>query len=155
MPFGIQVKNTILSLFLSSRLKAAPTVHRMRFANLVVSVSFAQAVPKFQLDCKKINLLSDRASKSTLGEKWWRSEMVEAGRFPTSMSIGLPGRLFIPIPRSTKVLNEAFRRVAVSPRHRVVPPTVSLRGWFDHNSLGQRKLWQPIVDPGNSCKNEG
>jgi len=56
-------------------------------------------VPKFQLDWKKINLLSDRTRKSKLGEKWWRSEMVGAERFPTSMSIGLPGRLFIPIPR--------------------------------------------------------
>ena len=77
MPFGIKVKNSRLYHFHSSRLpfdklrtgKAAPTVHSMRFANLVVSVSFAQAVPKFQLDCKKINLLSDRTRKSKLGGK--------------------------------------------------------------------------------------
>jgi len=79
MPFGIQVKNTILYHFHSSRLKAAPTIHSMHFVNLVVCVSFAQAVPKFQRDCKKINLLSDRTRKSKLGEKWWRSEMVGAG----------------------------------------------------------------------------
>ena len=133
MPFGIQVKNTILYHFHSSRLKAAPTIHSMHFVNLVVCVSFAQAVPKFQRDCKKINLLSDRTRKSKLGEKWWRSEMVGAGRFPTSMSIGLPGRLFIPTQPFTKVLNEAF--------HRVMPSTDSLRRWFDHNFLAQRKLW--------------
>jgi hypothetical protein len=43
------------------------------------SIIAAQAVPKFQLGCKKIRLLSDRTSKSKLEEKWWRSEMVEAG----------------------------------------------------------------------------
>ena len=53
MPFGIQVKNTILYHFHSSRLKAAPTVHSMHFVNLVVCVSSAQAVPKIRLDCKK------------------------------------------------------------------------------------------------------
>jgi hypothetical protein len=79
MPFGIQVKDTTLYHFHSSRLKAAPTVHSMCFVNLVVSVSSAQAVPKSQLDCKKINLLSDRTRKSNLGEKWWRSEMVGTG----------------------------------------------------------------------------
>jgi hypothetical protein len=88
MPFGIQVKNTILYHFLSSRLKAAPTLHSMHFANLVVSVSFAQAVPKFQLDCKKINLLSDRTRKSKLGEKWWRSEMVGAENLEKTLLTG-------------------------------------------------------------------
>ena len=81
--------------------------------------------------------------------------MVGAERFPTSMPTGLPGRLFIPTQPFTEVLNEAFRRVAVSPRHRVVPPTDSLRRWFDHNFLAQRKLWQSVVHPSYAGKNEG
>ena len=35
----------------------------MRFANVVVYVFAAQVVPKLQLDCKKINPLSDRAKR--------------------------------------------------------------------------------------------
>jgi hypothetical protein len=62
----------------------------MRFANLVVSVSFAQAVPKFQLDCKKIDLLSNRTRKSKLGEKWWRSEMVGAENPEKTLLTGYP-----------------------------------------------------------------
>jgi hypothetical protein len=58
------------------------------------------------LDCKKIDLLSDRTRKSKLGEKWWRSEIVEAGRFSTSMPIGLPGRLYIPIPLYIEARND-------------------------------------------------
>jgi hypothetical protein len=71
------------------------------------------------------------------------------------MHIGLPGRLFIPTQPFTKVLNEAFRRVAVSPRHRVVPPTSSLGRRFDPYLSAEWQLYRPIVYPGNSGKNEG
>jgi len=66
-PWSQQVIHKISGLaFITSkslRLKAALTEHSMRFGNLVVSVSFAQAVPKFQLNCKKINMLNDRTRR--------------------------------------------------------------------------------------------
>jgi hypothetical protein len=77
------------------------------------------------------------------------------GEVPHIYAYWFACRLFIPTQPFTKELNEAFRRVAVSPRHRVVPPTGSLGRRFDPYLSAEWQLYRPIVYPGNSGKNEG